>query len=445
MAEVTLENQELEKRFSKRLIHSLLQNSVTILFLIVCIAGIYVSKLPIFFIANELLTRVTRNTFLVLALIIPVMAGMGLNFSIVVGAMAGQMAIVAVTNWGIGGIAGTFLAFAISAPIALIFGKATGVLLNKTKGQEMIASMIVGYFANGLYQLLFLFMVGPIIPIAVKGMLLSSGIGLRNTIDLAKNGDGVEGIKYALDGATFFGMPTKVPFFYVVLIGGIIATIVFAMRIAKSQKIHISDSEKNKNIINVVISIGLTLFSVIVMFAPQMLSKQVQMLARLKLPLVTAGLVLLLAGFNLIIVKTKLGQDFRAVGQNKHIAQVSGIKVNKTRELAIMLSTMFAGWGQIIFLQNLGILNTYGSHVQIALFAIAAILIGGASVSKATVGQAFLGVILFHTLFIVSPMAGKNLFGEAQIGEFFRAFVAYGVIGVSLGLHAWKKLMMSRA
>lgn len=444
MAEVTVQK-EVKKTLGQKIIHAMLQNSVTLLFLIVCIAGIYVSKLPIFFIANELLTRVTRNTFLVLALIIPVMAGMGLNFSIVVGAMAGQMAIVAITNWGIGGLTGTFLAFVISAPLALLFGKATGILLNKTKGQEMIASMIVGYFANGVYQLIFLFMLGPIIPIAVKGMLLSSGIGLRNTIDLAQNGDGAPGIKYALDGATILGMPSRVPFFYVILIGGLIATILFAMRIAKGKKVHIEESERNKNIINLVIALVLTIFSFVVMFAPQLLSKQTQMLARLTLPLVTASLVLLLAGFNLIVVKTKLGQDFRAVGQNKHIAEVSGIRVNKVRELAIMLSTVFAGWGQIIFLQNLGILNTYGSHVQIALFAIAAILIGGASVSKATVGQAFLGVILFHTLFIVSPMAGKNLFGDAQIGEFFRAFVAYGVIGLSLGLHAWKKLMMSRA
>lgn len=444
MAEVT-QNQEVESTLGKRIIHTILQNSVTLLFLIVCIGGIIVSELPIFFIANELLTRVTRNTFLVLALIIPVMAGMGLNFSIVVGAMAGQIAIVAVTNWGIGGLPGTFLAFALSAPLALLFGKMTGILLNKTKGQEMIASMIVGYFSNGLYQLLFLFMVGPIIPIAVKGMLLSSGVGLRNTIDLAKNGNGVPGIKYALDTAEFMGISTKVPFFNVLLLGGIIAAIVFVLRVMKKDAVHLTASEKNKNIINLVLSLALTVFSALMVFSPTVFSKQMQMLTRLKLPLLTASLVLLLAGFNLIIVKTKLGQDFRAVGQNKHIAQVSGIRVNQTRELAIMLSTMFAGWGQIIFLQNLGILNTYGSHVQIALFAIAAILIGGASVSKATVGQAFLGVILFHTLFIVSPMAGKNLFGDAQIGEFFRAFVAYGVIGVSLGLHAWKKQMMSKA
>ena len=44
-----------------------------------------------------------------------------------------------------------------------------------------------------------------------------------------------------------------------------------------------------------------------------------------------------------------------------------------------------------------------------ATFSIASILLGGASVTKATSGQAIIGLILFHTLFIVSPKAGNNL------------------------------------
>lgn len=436
---------EKETSFGQRVMKSILHNSVTLLFLIVCIGGIIVSELPLFFIANELLTRLTRNTFLVLALIIPVMAGMGLNFSIVVGAMAGQIAIIAVTYFGIGGMPGLILCFIISAPFALLFGKLTGMLLNKTKGQEMIASMIVGYFANGIYQLVFLFMVGTIIPMAGaagKTMVLSNGVGLRNTIDLAKNGAGETGIKYALDMG--IKSPFRVPFFYITLVIAGILGVVFVYRILNTKKYHVTESAKNKELINAIIAGVVVFFSALVMFAPQMLPKDFARFNNLRMPIVTAGVVMLLAVFNLIIVNTKLGQDFRTVGQDKHIAQVSGIKVNKVRELAIALSTLFAAWGQIIFLQNMGMLNTYGSHVQIALFAIAALLIGGASVSKATVGQAFLGVILFHTLFIVSPMAGKNLFGDPQIGEFFRAFVAYGVIGLSLGLHAWKKSMENR-
>ncbi len=95
-------------------------------------------------------------------------------------------------------------------------------------------------------------------------------------------------------------------------------------------------------------------------------------------------------------------------------------------------------------LQNLGNLRTYGAHEAVGMFAIAALLIGGASVSRATVGQALIGMVLFHTMFLVSPQAGKALLGDAQLGEFFRAFVAYGVIAASLAMHAWKRTMAAR-
>ncbi len=148
------------------------------------------------------------------------------------------------------------------------------------------------------------------------------------------------------------------------------------------------------------------------------------------------GLACAFLGF---IATTKLGQDFRTVGQDQHVAKISGIDVDKTRIIAITISTVMAAWGQILLLSNLGNLSTYGSHISVGVFAIAALLIGGATVTKATVGQALTGLVLFHTLFLVSPMAGRNLLGDAQLGEFFRVFIAYGVIAVSLAMYAWKR------
>ncbi|TXT50768.1 MAG: ribose transport system permease protein [Spirochaetes bacterium] len=48
------------------------------------------------------------------------------------------------------------------------------------------------------------------------------------------------------------------------------------------------------------------------------------------------------------------------------------------------------------------------------------------------------GVVLLHAMFIVSPLARQNLFGSAMIGEYFRRFIGYGVIALSLVLYAWK-------
>ena len=59
--------------------------------------------------------------------------------------------------------------------------------------------------------------------------------------------------------------------------------------------------------------------------------------------------------------------------------------------------------------------------------------------AKANIRNVFLGVVLFHLMFIVSPMAGKNLIGQAQLGEYFRVFVSYGVITMSLVLYEVRK------
>ena len=337
--------------------------AVPALFALLCLFGVWVAHLTPQFLARELLARVGRNAVLVLSLLIPILAGLGLNFGIVIGAMAGQAAAIIVVAWGVPGIAGFALAFALSTPIAIALGWATGQLFNRARGREMVAGLIAGFFANGLYQLVFLFAVGSLIPFHIEEMLLPQGYGLRNTVDLTR-------IQYALDDL----IPVKI-----------------------------------------------------------MLENQ-----QVRIPVFTFLLIALFCLFNVAFQRTKLGQQLRAMGQDPHVAATAGIDVEKNRVLATLLSTIFAAWGQLFFLQNIGTLNTYNSHEQVGMFAIAALLVSGATVSRATVTQALIGTLLFHTLFVVSPLAGKALLGDAQIGEYFRVFVAYAVITVALVLHAWQ-------
>lgn len=396
----------------------LIQNVVTIVFVALCIGGIIASEQPLPFIVKELITRIGRNSFLVLALIVPVIAGMGLNFGIVIGAMAAQIVMVFLISYGATGFGGFMLAMALSTPLAAFFGYLIGKVLNKTIGQEMITSMIIGFFANGLYQLLFLFIVGTFIPIGNEAYLIPGGVGIVNTIDLKDN------LMYALDDLWTMKLPM------VFIITGVICTVLLLIKQFMSKK-ALTKAQSTLGYVRIGMGVSIIAVGLLLNFTTNIYKF-------FDIPLVTALFIALIAIFNIVIFKTKMGHDFRTVGQDMHIAHVSGVNVARRRILSIVISTVLAAWGQIIFLQNLGTLNTYGSHVQISTFAIAAILIGGASVTKATVGQALLGVVLFHTLFIVSPMAGKNLFGNAQVGEYFRTFIAYGVIGLSLGLHAWK-------
>jgi simple sugar transport system permease protein len=335
------------------------KNAVPILFAILCTLAAWVAKMDPLFLVNEIITRLARNSFLVLALLIPVSAGLGLNFAIVVGAMAGQAAIIAVTHFKIQGLWGFAVAMLAAAPLAALMGYLAGLVMNRAKGREMITSMILGFFANGLYQLVFLFLVGPVIPMKNRSMMLPGGVGLRNTVDL-------HGVDKVLDK----------------------------------------------------------------LWRPTVLG--------IRIPMGTLLLVALLCVVLHFLMRTRLGQQMRAVGQDRHIASVAGIDVDKTRIIAMIISTVLAAWGQLIFLQNISTLNTYNSHEQVGTFAVAALLVGGATASRASIWQALVGLLLFHTLFVVSPQAGQAIIGIPQIGEYFRVFVAYGVIGVALALHAWQ-------
>ena len=89
-------------------------------------------------------------------------------------------------------------------------------------------------------------------------------------------------------------------------------------------------------------------------------------------------------------------------------------------------------------MQNIGTINVYSNHEQVGLLAVAAILVGGATVDKANNKQAIIGVLLFHAMFAISPLAGVALFADEQVGEFFRVFISYGVIFIALALNANK-------
>ena len=163
-----------------------------------------------------------------------------------------------------------------------------------------------------------------------------------------------------------------------------------------------------------------------------------------KIPVLTLIIIALACLFIVWFRRTKLGQDMRAVGQDMNVARDAGINVDRTRLISIVMSTVFAGFGMIIYLQNMGNFPTYTAHTNVGMFCIAALLVGGASVEKASIGNVFLGVLLFHTMLIVAPAAGTKITGDSMIGEYFRVFVSYAVITVALVMYEAKKRKENR-
>ena len=395
-----------------------------ILFFVVLAAVFYVVSgvAPSVFL-QEIASRFCRNTFQVLALIIPVAAGLGLNFSIVIGAMAGQMAIIHTVGFGITGFPSFLVSILISTPLAILFGFLVGKVLNKTKGNEMITSMILGYLANGIYQFIYLFLIGTVIPFPNKDMMNDSGIGIKSSL-------GFEGtFKYSLTNVWNMNLADFVLVAAGVMIVFVIAFVIRALIRNKKNGEAIPKTFWAKS--------GFVLLAALVLIYLSWFSASAgRVMLAVTFPVSALVCILLLCLFNTWIFKTKLGHDFRAVGLNQQVAMVSGINVDKTRIIAMIFSTVFAAWGQIIRLQDIGTMNTYSAHEQIALLAVAALLVGGASVTRASNKNAILGIILFHAMFAVSPQVGTALFADSQIGEYFRVFLAYGIIFVALAMNA---------
>lgn len=396
-------------------------NVVTIMFIVVCAVCMMFSGYTPSYVMYELFGRLSRNAFIVLALIIPIVAGMGINFAITIGAMAAQIACILVLEWGLQGFGSFLAAAALTVPMAALFGFGIGKILNKMKGQEMIGGMILGYFANGLYQLLCLFIFDNIIPINNPNLTIKGASGIANTIDLSKAG----GMGGTLEKLWQLPMHQAVLVFALVIAAGLL--------IGHSRS-HRKDAKK----------LGIKLGALVIVCVLMQLPVMKNLFSMVKVPMATFGIVALLCLFNVLLMRTRLGQQFRAVGQNRTVANAAGINVDKVRIIAITISTVLAGWGQLIFVQNLGAFQTYGAADQVGLYAGAAILVGGASVVRATNTQALLGTVLFHLMFILAPAAGKNLFGDAAIGEYFRVFMCYGVIALALVMHAWSSIAPKR-
>lgn len=474
---------------NKKISDFLFKNKVVILFLLLCVGATAASKQPLTFVIPELFTRIARNAFIVLALIIPVITGLGLNFGIVVGAMAAQIALFLTTYWGFTGVGGFFITVALATPIALVFGFLVGKLFNLVKGNEMIAGLILGYFADGIYQLIFLFVFGGVIAMNNPTLMIATGVGVKNTIDLKDT------VKYALDTIP---MLTVLEIGFYLVIAGLLFTTIHKR--IKKQAVNWKDTalkaavavfvyaltfigpvEKflSSDRLLLLSAVELGCLSVVLWQLFQIVRHKMtkhtgagsfgkrdtfdirralvfivlagavygltyipalfNVLIAVQLPVMTYICIGALCVFNNLLMRTRLGQNMRAVGQNRAVANSAGIDVDKTRIIAMLFSTVLASWGQLIYLQNIGTMSTYGAHTQVGQFAIAALLVGGASVQKATNKNALLGIVLFHTLFIVSPLAGKELFGDPVIGEYFRVFVSYGVIAMALAMHAWKK------
>ena len=149
---------------------------------------------------------------------------------------------------------------------------------------------------------------------------------------------------------------------------------------------------------------------------------------------IPVGMILVFAIMALFVwafFKTKTGTAITAVGSNPDYARASGISIDKMRTISVMLSTMIAAVGMIVYEQSFGFVQMYNAPSAFAFPSVAAILLGGASVNKASITNVIIGTILFQGILTMTPSVINSAI-NIDVSEIIRIVVSNGMIVYAL-------------
>ena len=124
---------------------------------------------------------------------------------------------------------------------------------------------------------------------------------------------------------------------------------------------------------------------------------------------------------------TKTGTAMTAVGSNPAFARAAGINVDKMRFISVIMSTWLGAVGILVYEQGFGFVQLYTAPFWMAMPAVAAILIGGASVNKASIGNVIIGTILYQGIVTMTPTVMNSAF-QMDMSEVIRIVVSNGMI-----------------
>jgi simple sugar transport system permease protein len=93
----------------------------------------------------------------------------------------------------------------------------------------------------------------------------------------------------------------------------------------------------------------------------------------------------------------------------------------------VVLSTVLGAVGILVYAQSFGFLQLYTGPFYMALPAVASILLGGASVNKATIWNVLVGTFLFQGVLTMTPAVINNVL-QTDMSEVIRIIVSNGMI-----------------
>lgn len=136
--------------------------------------------LPLQNLVSNSISRFGMNAIMVLAMVPGIQCGIGPNFGLPIGLLAGLIGMVSALELGFSGSGGLLLSMVIGAGLGALLGIGYGLFLNKVKGQEMMVGTYAGFAAVSLMCIAWL-----MLPFKNPELIwVLGGKGLRMTISL---------------------------------------------------------------------------------------------------------------------------------------------------------------------------------------------------------------------------------------------------------------------
>ncbi len=347
---------------------------ITLFFVLVCALAI-AQGLQLPKLLSDTVVRFGMNVILVLAMVPAIQSGIGPNFGLPLGVIAGLVGTLVSFEMGLVGLEGLIMANVISLPISIIVGIVFGMMLNRVKGSEMIVSTYTGFAIVSLMSIFWIFM-----PFKHPEMVWPLGRGLRNVVSL-------EGI-------------------YSKILSDMWSIKIFSEK-ATGKLIFLFDKTEAYTKANFDSTLYVDIFAI---------------------PVFLLIIIALMCFALWLFMQSKVGITMKASGDNPRFAAASGINVDRSRIIGTTLSTVLAGIGITIFSQSYGFIQLYQAPLNAAFPAVAAILIGGASAKSAKISHVLIGTFLFNGLLVISLPALNAMLPEGNLSEVLRLIVQNGVI-----------------
>jgi simple sugar transport system permease protein len=128
-----------------------------------------------------------------------------------------------------------------------------------------------------------------------------------------------------------------------------------------------------------------------------------------------------------LFMRSRTGTALTAVGSNPDFARAGGVSVNKCRIIGVVISSVYGAIGILTYQQGFGFIQLYQAPLYMAFPAVAAVLLGGASVNKASILNVVVGTFLFQSILTMTPSVINKIL-QTDMSEVIRILISNGMI-----------------